>query len=194
MLRFFLLTPNINTKRQVLRYPTCVWGVYDLYRTTCETDLNYIVSRFHKHVPGIWWVVNSSLCDRRVILQLNYDGWVWQESEGRDGLGQGSRLGEMGKVWTRSETITEDQRRESVGENLSLLPACYGQCTSQKSLPVIRRGGSVGGMWRRFCAGVLDMTTSRHPWVKLQKTLWRLARDFDYFNRRVGSGDMVSTT
>ena len=136
----------------------------------------------------------KSLCDRRVILQLNYDGWVWQESEGRDGLGQGSRLGEMGKVWTRSETITEDQRRESVGENLSLLPACYGQCTSQKSLPVIRRGGSVGGMWRRFCAGVLDMTTSRYPWVKLQKTLWRLARDFDYFNRRVGSGDMVSTT
>ena len=30
--------------------------------------------------------------------------------------------------------------------------------------------------------------------MKLQKTLWRLARDFDYFNRRVGSGDMVSTT
>ena len=76
------------------------------------------------------------------------------------------RSGRSGQDRIRSEKIREDQRMESVGEHLSLLPGCFEQWTisSHKSLPVIRRGGSVGGIGRRrFCGGVVDMTTSRHP-------------------------------
>ena len=90
----------------------------------------------------------TSLCDSRVFLLLNYNGGVRQESKGQDGLDKRvdhERSGSPDRIGydqRRSERVREVQ---SVGEHLSLLPGS-GQRTSQKSLPVIHRGGSVREM------------------------------------------------
>ena len=90
------------------------------------------------------------------------------------------------------------------GEQLSSLPRHSGQKTIQRGLPksrcgesarrCIRRGGTVGGMWRRLRGEFPDMTISRVPRAWLPETKFARQKGFRRFPWACWSGDMVSTS
>ena len=88
-------------------------------------------------------------------------------------------------------------------EQLSSFPRHSGQKTIQRCVPksrgaestgrYIRRGGSVGGMWRRRVRGeVLDVTISRVPRAWSPERKFGERKGFRHFLEACWSGDMVS--